>query len=201
MTVNSPPHAARARRPWRTVAAAGLLAGVTICWAAFPLSTGKSGTRVVLIIGIASAVLSLAQVAVADIRQPDPGVWSLSDRVMDRLLTYVRALPWAEVMIVAVLVLEVLHPARPWHTGLLGIALLGYLLAVHLAETRAAPGVLRPQLPLLAAGAGLTALAVGAAALPGPPAGAVSSIVRLIAALAAVIAGGLIIPTWLQRPR
>ncbi len=70
-------------------------------------------------------------------------------------------LPWAEIMSVAVLVLETLHKSRPWHTAVLAVALTGYLLAVHLAETDAGVSVLRAQLPLLGAGLGLTALAVG----------------------------------------
>ena len=71
----------------------------------------------------------------------------------------------------AVLVLETLHKSRPWHTAVLAVALTGYLLAVHLAETQASVSILRAQLPLLGAGVGLTALAVGAAALPGLAAG------------------------------
>jgi hypothetical protein len=45
------------------------------------------------------------------------------------------------------------------------VALIGFLLALHLAEADADPAVLRPQLPLLAAGLGLAVLSVGAAAL------------------------------------
>ena len=65
--------------------------------------------------------------------------------------------------------LEALHRSRAWHTGLLGAALLAYLFAVHLAESRARLAVLRPQAPLIAAGLGLLALAAGAAALPPAP--------------------------------
>ena len=39
-------------------------------------------------------------------------------------------------------------------SGLLGVALLAYLFAVHLAESRAGLAVLRPQVPLLAVGLG-----------------------------------------------
>jgi hypothetical protein len=84
---------------------------------------------------------------------------------------------------------------------LLTVALLGYLLAVHLAETGAQPAVLRPQLPLLAAGLALAALAVGAAALPALPAGSVSSVIRMVAATAAVLAAGLVLPVWVGSRR
>jgi hypothetical protein len=97
-------------------------------------------------------------------------------------------------MIVAVLALEALHPARPWHTALLGAALLAYLFAVHLAETRARLSVLAPQLPVLAAGVGLLALAVGAAALPGLPHGTTSLVIRAVAVAAAVIVAAMAVP-------
>jgi hypothetical protein len=97
----------------------------------------------------------LAQLALAGIPTSDDAVRSASERIIARLTVAIRTIPWAEVMTVAVLVLEVRHPARAWHTGLLGAALLGYLLAVHLVETGARASVLRPQLSLLAAGLGL----------------------------------------------
>jgi hypothetical protein len=57
-------------------------------------------------------------------------------------------------------------PARPWHTAVLGAALIAYLLATHLAESDASPEVLRPQVRVLAVGAGLLALGAGAGMLP-----------------------------------
>ena len=77
-----------------------------------------------------------------------------------------RGLPWAEGLIIAVLALEALHSSRPWHTALLGVALLAYVVAAHLAQARTRPAALAGQLPVIAAGLGLLALAVGAAALP-----------------------------------
>jgi hypothetical protein len=57
------------------------------------------------------------------------------------------------------------------------------------------------QLPLVGIGLGLSALAVGAAALPGLPTGGVSSVVRIIAATVGVVAAGLAVPVWLSRGR
>jgi hypothetical protein len=192
---------APARQPsrWAMVSTAGLLAAVTIAWAASPVRTGHSGTRLALIVAVGAGILSIARLAVGDQPWTGGAYPSPAEQLAARLVLFLRALPWAEFMTVAVLVLEALHPSRPWHTGLLGVALLGYLLALHLAETRAAPGVLRPQLPLLAAGVGLSALAVGAAALPGVAAGQAASTVRVIAVAAAVVAAGLAVPIWHHR--
>ena len=49
-------------------------------------------------------------------------------------------------------------PSRPWHTLLLGVVLIGYLITLHLTETIGGPSVFRPQLPFLAAGLCLAAL-------------------------------------------
>lgn len=186
-------------RPWRAMVSCGLLAAVTVAWSAVPVSQSGAGTRLALITAICCAAGSLVQLAVVVLRVPDPGRYTFLDRRGADILAITRAVPWAEGLTVAVLALEALHPARPWHTGLLGVALVGYLLAVHLTETVARPGALRRQLPLLAAGTGLLAIAVGAAALPGLPAGPASAAIRVAAAIAAVIAAGLAVPIWTSR--
>jgi hypothetical protein len=186
--------------PWRTIGVAALLAATVVCWAALPLPSGAAAI-IALIAAVAGAVLSVAQLAFAGISASDP-LGGLPDRLADYVLGAVNVLPWAEVMTVAAVVLEALHSARPpWHTGVLGVALVGYLLAVHLAETRAGPGVLRPQLGMLAAGIGVLALAVGAAALPAVSPGPAATAIRFIAVAAAIAAGGLIFPIWIGRRR
>lgn len=194
--------AGAAPRPWRTITTAAVLAAVSVGWAAWPLSGGAAGTRLVLIAAIACAAASVAQVLAGSGGRPtEATLGSLVHRTVDYVLTVVRGLPWAEVMVIAVLLLEVMHRSRPWHTGLLGIALLGYLLAVHHAESRVRAGSLRAQLPLIAAGLGLSALAVGIAELPALPGGVLSPAIRVIAATAAVLAVGLVVPWWLRRQR
>jgi hypothetical protein len=190
-----------ASRPWRTIAAVAVLAGVCVSWAALPLSGGAAGTSFFLVVAIGCGILSIAQLLVGAGKPTDAALGSLVKRTIDYLLTIVRGLPWAEAMAVAVLLLEVLHRSRPWHTGLLGVWMLGYLLAVHLVEIRAGAGVLRAQLPLIAAGIGLSALAVVVAELPALHAGVLSPVIRVIAAAALVVAGGLTIPWWLRRHR
>lgn len=183
----------------RAVGAATLLAAVVIAWAAAPLRGGAAG--VVLTVAIICGAGATAQLALASwpARPPEREDWAGWDP--GRALGVVSRPPWAQFLLVAVVVLEVMHPARPWHTAVLGLALLAYLLAVHLAETGAGAGALRPQLAVLASGLGLTALAVGAAALPSLPAGGGSSLLRAAAIVAAVIAAGLGVPAWLGRDR
>jgi peptidoglycan/LPS O-acetylase OafA/YrhL len=88
----------------------------------------------------------------------------------------------------------VLHRSRPWHTAILGAALLAYLLATHLAESDAAPGALRPQARVLAVGAGLLALGAGAGMLPATGPGPGSALLRLVAAGALIAAAALVLP-------
>lgn len=193
-------HAAPGSSRARTLTLIGVLTIALIVWAALP---GQSGAfpRIAVICAAAGGLFSLAQLALAGVTPSDDPVLSAPDRIIARLATGIRTIPWAEIMTVAVLVLEVQHPARAWHTGLLGLALLGYLIAVHLVETGARARALRPQLPLLAAGLGLLCLAVGAATVPALPSGTASAAVRVVAVAVAVAAGVLGVPVWLHRGR
>jgi hypothetical protein len=175
----------------------GVLTAALIIWSALPGRAG-AGPRLAVICAVAAGLAGLAQLALVGVPMSSDPLISIPERVLARLVIGIKTLPWAEVMTVAVLVLEVQHPARAWHTGLLGVALLGYLFAVHLAESGARASVLRPQLPLLAAGLGLLALAVGAAVVPALPSGPTSGVVRVIAVAAAVVAGVLVVPVWLR---
>jgi hypothetical protein len=179
----------------RATAGAGLLAAVTIAWAALPAAGARPGLRAALVVAVASAAASLAHLAIGEAEIGGDPFEPLVVRIAFEAVRLVRVLPWSEVMIIATLTLEALHRSRPWHTGVLGVALLAYLLAAHLAQTSARPGALRPQLPVLAAGLGLLILAVGAAALPRPPAGSAAELLRVLAVIAAVLAGGLALPT------
>jgi hypothetical protein len=179
-------------RPLRTAAAAGLLGAACVAWSAIPLHGTGAVAGVILAAAIASGVLGTARLILGPERTYSPGFLNPLARALHATADLTRALPWAEGVVVTVLVLEELHPSRPWHTGLLGAALVAYLFAVHLAESRARPATLRPQLPLIAAGLGLLALAVGAAALPAAT-GSAADLMAVLAALAAVAVGGLAI--------
>lgn len=187
------------RLPGRAIVAAGVLAAGLVAWAAYPLGDGRAGTSPALGVAIAAALLSIVQLVMSSVRTRPSDGFSAADRAVSRLADLVAMIPWAELLTLAVLVLEAVHPARPWHTALLGVALLGYLLAVHLAETRADASTLRAQLPLLGIGVGLTALAIGVAALPGLPAGPTAALVRAAAVVVAIVVAGLAVPVWLGR--
>jgi hypothetical protein len=179
--------------PARTAAAAGLLAAACVAWSAIPLrGTGAAGA-VILAAAIACAVLGAVRLGLGTESAFPPAFLNPLARAARTVAEVTRALPWAEGMVVAVLVLEALHRSPPWHTGVLGAALVAYLSAVHLAESRAGPAALRPQLPLIAAGLGLLALCVGAAMLPAAT-GSAADLMAVLAALAAVAVGGLALP-------
>ncbi len=180
--------------PVLTVLAVTVLAGCTVAWAAVPVAGARAGARPVLVAAVACAVLSVVKLAAAKLAaRPGavpqvrylPPVAGFAVRSWSGL----RAVPWAEGMTVAVLGLEALRPSRPWHTVVLGVALLGFLLALHLAESAAGPAVLRPQLPLIVAGIGLCAVSAGAAMLP-----ATGGLLAVIAAVAAVAVAAIAVP-------
>jgi hypothetical protein len=187
-------------RPGYGIAAASALATGAILWSAFPLTTGRAGTRPAIVAAIVAGVLSIAQLAAAAIGNRESAGFAALDQAAQWLTGVVKMLPWAELLIVAAGVLEALHGSRPWHTAVLGVALTGYLLAVHLAETRARASVLRAQLPLLSAGIALSALSVGAAALPHFMAGTADAAIRIVVLVVTVVAVGLAVPVWLSRP-
>jgi hypothetical protein len=180
---------------WRTVAVTALLAMLAIIWAAYPLDTGKPGTRITVIVAVAAGVLTVAQLAVVTMVHLHASDFSpFYLRFADWLLGYVRGIPWPEILVVALIVLEALHRAKPWHTGILGVALLACIFAAHLAETGARPSILRAQLPIIAAGIGLLVLAVGVASVHEQTTGPAYTAIRILAIAAAVVAAALVVP-------
>jgi hypothetical protein len=183
----------------RALAVVTLLTAGVIAWAAAPLSGGSAGTLLAMVAAVGCGAASLAGLAIGDAEIGSGAFDPLPVRLAANVAHGLRVVPWSQAMIVAVLVLEVLHPARPWHTGVLGVALLALILAAHLAETGAGPrAALAPQAPVLVAGVGLTALAVAAVALPPLPAGGPATALRVLAVAAAVLAGALALPV--RRP-
>ncbi|MDQ2811407.1 MAG: hypothetical protein M3Z75_05865 [Actinomycetota bacterium] len=126
-------------------AGAGLMGAACVAWAAAPLPRqGVAGFALFLaILGVAAGMLRLALAAVP---VPEENyLLSVGLRAWLRFLELLRLVPWEEGAVAAILWLEVLHPARPWHTAVLGAALIAYLLATHLAESDTSIRVLRPQ--------------------------------------------------------
>jgi hypothetical protein len=90
--------------------------------------------------------------------------------------------------------LEILHPAHPWHTGVLGAILISWLLTVHIAESGTPPvSLLRRQAKVLAAGACLLVLGACAAFLPGATSGGGAAL-HVLAAIAVIAAAVLVLP-------
>jgi hypothetical protein len=178
---------------------AGLLGAACVAWAAVP--TGLAGRAAPALTVLATCCLAggLVQLATVAVVPPGPGAYpGPLTRVGLWGLDWLRRLPWAEAVVLGALALEALHPARPWHTGVLGVALIAYLLATHLAESAGAPSeataVLRGQAPVLAAGLGLLVLAAASALLPSAGTGLPGGWLRAAAAVAAVIACALCLP-------
>ena len=175
--------------------AAVLLGAACVAWTAVPpRHTGLA--TLALVVSIIAVVAGALRLALADVPQPEDGFYpSAPVRAWLTFLAVLRGLPWEEIAVVALLWLEVLHPAKPWHTAALGFGLAAYLLAVHIAESGAPAGrLLRRQAKVLLAGACLLALGAGFAMLPavGPSAG--SALLRILAAAAVVAAAALVLP-------
>ena len=184
----------RAARAGSALTVAALAAGA-VAWAALPAGGAAPGLRPVLAVAVACALFTAARLAAvpraAARRQPASYEGTLAGFAR-RTWGSALVLPWPQGLTVAALGLEALHPSRPWHTVVLGVVLLGLLLALHLAETAAPTSVFRPHLRFLAAGLGLAALSAGATLLPAPGAGA--GWLAVLAAIAAVIAAALSLP-------
>jgi hypothetical protein len=175
-------------------AAAGLLGAGCVVWSAVPLvHKGQASLALVLAVcGVAGGVLRLL---LAGVPVPeDSFLLSAPRQAWLWFLETLRRVPWEEGAVLAIVWLEVLHVSRPWHTAILGAALVAYLLATHLAESGASSGVLRPQVRVLAVGAALLALGAGAGMLPAAGPGAGSALLRLVAAGALIAAGALVLP-------
>lgn len=188
----------------RILAAAGsrlapvLLGAACVVWTAVPpRHTGLADLALVTaIIAVTAGALRLA---LADLPQPEDEFFlSAPVRSWLTFLAVLRALPWEEIAIVALLWLEVQHPVRTatsWHTAALGFGLVAYVLAVHIAESGVPAGrLLRRQARVLFAGACLLALGAGFAMLPVAAAGAGSALLRVLAAAAVVAAAALVLP-------
>ena len=184
----------------RTVAAgprvaALLLGAACVAWTATPLRH-IGWANLTLAAAIVSVAAGALRLALSEVPQPEDEYFlSAPVRAWLWFLSALRLPPWEEIAVVALVWLEVLHPARPLHTAALGAGLAGYLLTVHIAESGAPAGrLLRGQAKVLAVGACLLALGAGAAMLPAAGPGAGSSLLRVLAAAAVTVAAALVLP-------
>jgi hypothetical protein len=180
---------------WAIQAAADLLGVGCVVWATVPLLAHTGWATLALILAVCGVAGGALRLAAAGVPVPeDSFLLPPPLRAWLSFLQTLRRVPWEEGAVVAVVWLEVLHTSRPLHTAFLGAALIAYLLVTHLAESGASPGTLRPQLRVLAIGAGLLALGAGAGMLPAAGPGAGSALLRLVAAVALIAAAGLVLP-------
>jgi len=176
--------------------AAMLLGAAGVAWTVTPL-LHRGLAQLALVIAIVAVVAGALRLAFADIPQPEdryflPGYV----RAWMTFLQMLRVPPWEETAVVAILWLEIQHPARAWHTAFLGAVLFAYLLTTHIAESGAdAIPLLGRHARLLVAGVCLLALGAGFALIPATAAGAGSSILRVIAAVAVIAATALVLPS------
>ena len=178
----------------RAKVSALLLGVVAVGWAAAPLR-GAGWPAFALIVAAGCAAAGALRLALQEVPEPEEAYFaSTPERALRGALATVRLLSWEEIGCVAVLWLEVLHPARPWHTAVLGALLVAWLLAVHVAESGAsAGGLLRRQAKILTVGACLLALGAAAAFLPGASSGAGAAL-HVLAAIAVIAAAILVLP-------
>lgn len=175
--------------------AAILLGAACVAWTATPLL--HSGlAEFTLTVAIAAVTMGALRLALSEVPLPEDNYFLPAPvRASLQFLAVLRLLPWEEVAVAVLLWLEVQHPARPGYTAALGAGLVGYLLAVHIAESGAsAAGLLRRQARVLTAGACLLALGAGAAYLPAAGPGAGATLLRVLAAAAVIAAAALVLP-------
>jgi hypothetical protein len=184
-----------------TIIAAILLGVACTMWSAIP-DLHTTGATLLLVLTVIFVTGSALRLTLAWIPLPeDTYLLSAPMRAWLRFLMFIRVPPWEEGAAITLVWLEVIHPSRPWHTAVLGTALIAYLITVHLAESGASPATLRPQVPVLAVGACLLALGTGAGMLPATSPGAGSALLRVVAAVAVLAAAGLVLPHVTTRTR
>jgi phosphatidylserine synthase len=177
----------------RYIVAVALLGATCTVWAAVPLpGTGAPGVLLLVVAAVCVAA-GLLRLVRKDSGQREryvfPGLFGgLAYAANDVLLRT----GWETGAAVSVIVLEALHPSRPWHTGILAIAVACYLLAVHQAESAVPAAVFRGQSRVLLASLALVVVATAAAMVPASS--TQSGWLEILAALAAMTAGGLALP-------
>lgn len=172
-----------------------LLGTACVAWSAIPLrGTGAPGVLALLVAATcvyAGVARLLCKGTGAGEPTFVPSTWA---RLSGQVNFVLARTGWESGAVVATVVLEALHRSRPWHTGLLAVAVLGYLLAVHRAESSSPSRILRRQSRALAVSVALVAVTTGVAMAPSAGTGTLSAWLEIVAALAAVAAGGLALP-------
>jgi hypothetical protein len=177
----------------RYIVAVALLGAFCVVWAAVPMKgTGAPGV-ILLAVATTCVAAGLLRLVRKDTGQGEryvfPGPFMRFALSANDLL--LRA-GWETGAAVSVVVLEAVHPSRPWHTGLLAIAVVAYLLAVHRAESVVPAAVFRGQARVMLTSLALVVVVTAIAMVPSSA--AQSGWLEILAALAAMTAGALALP-------
>jgi hypothetical protein len=173
--------------------AAALLGVACVVWAAVPWrGTGLAAT--VMVVASFCVVMSSLRLLIGWLPRPEHEfLVSTPMRAWIWFHDAMRTPPWEEIAVIGIVWLEALHRSHPWHTAILGLVLIAYLLAAHLAESGSPVRALRPQARVLLLGVCLLAAAAGVGMIS-PATGSSGAVLRVIAALAAIIAAALVLP-------
>ena len=179
----------------RRIAATALLGSACALWAALPL-TGTGAPGVLLLAGGATGVLGgTLRLLTRDGPLRDEAAFSTPKSAISATLrSLLQRTGWESLAVLAVVGLEAVHHSRPWHTGLLAVLTMSYLVAVHETESPVPPDIVRKQVPAIVIGLPLVAAATGVAMLPAVGSGTASGPLEILSALAAIAAGVLAIP-------
>ncbi|HTU75630.1 MAG TPA: hypothetical protein VMG38_19115 [Trebonia sp.] len=167
----------------------------SVAWAAIGLAA-SGWAPLALAVAVASVAAGSLRLALLEVPEPQEAYFmGLAERTWYQFLSVIRTLPWEEAGCAAMLWLEVLHPARAWHTAVLGAALAGWLLAVHIAESgTGAVALLRRQARVLVLGLCLLALGAAASLLPAASSGGGAVALQILAVIAVTAAAILVLP-------
>jgi hypothetical protein len=179
----------------RAVLAVALLGAAATLWSAVPLGgTGRPGVLFV-VLAATCVLVGVLRLVRKDAVPEERGLFAGAlAGLVDWAGSLLHEVGWETGAVVAMVVLETLHKSRPWHTGALGVLLVCYLLAVHQAESTVPSGVFRGQARTLATSVVLLVVVTGVAMVPSGRTGALSGWLEVLAALAAMTAGGLALP-------
>ncbi len=177
----------------RYIVTVALLGAFCVVWAAVPLKgTGAPGV-VLLLVSATCVAAGLVRLVRKDTGQREryvfPGLLMRLALSANDLLLRVG---WETAAAVSVVVLEAVHHSRPWHTGLLAIGVVAYLLAVHRAESAVPAAVFHGQTRVILTSLALVVVATAVAMIPSSA--AQSGWLEILAALAAMTAGALALP-------
>jgi hypothetical protein len=180
----------------RLRAEAALLGVVGVVWAALPWRGTSVAPALVVLASIAMGMSAL-WLLIGWLPLPENEfLVSTPMRLWIRFHTALSAPPWEEIVVVLVVWLEAVHRSGSWHVAVLGLLLTAYVLAAHLAESGSSPRSLRPQVLVLAIGVCLLAAGAVVGVVPAAS-GSGGDVLRVVAALAAVLAAALVLPaSW-----